>query len=166
AAAAVVFAAIPLLLVAAVSSLRSPLAVKYLDEGVFLPVDGSFRVSATRSGGKELLEWTVPGGAAATFYRVFRSPPLQPDPYTRATPPAREGIQCLAPKVARNVAGGAADCKLVMRVVATANGNQYVDRPPPGRWTYRIGLAANWLNDVSFGDVLLLSTPATVTVGR
>jgi hypothetical protein len=28
---------------------------------------------------------------------------------------------------------------------------RYIDRPPPGRWTYRVGLTANWLNDTSLG---------------
>ena len=38
------------------------------------------------------------------------------------------------------------------------------DHPPPGDWTYRIGLAANWLNDPTRGDVLLISEPVRVDV--
>ena len=38
------------------------------------------------------------------------------------------------------------------------------DTPGPGRWSYRVGLSANWLNDRTKGDVLLLSEPVTVTV--
>ena len=43
-------------------------------------------------------------------------------------------------------------------------GLRYIDRPPPGRWTYRVGLTANWVNDPSLGDLVLVSTPVTVTV--
>ena len=38
--------------------------------------------------------------------------------------------------------------------------------PPPGVWTYRVGMAANWLDDPTLGDVLMLSAPATVTVPK
>ena len=34
----------------------------------------------------------------------------------------------------------------------------------PGRWTYRVGVAANWLDDPSLGDVVLVSAGAVVTV--
>ena len=51
-----------------------------------------------------------------------------------------------------------------MTPLAATRGREYVDHPPPGRWTYRVGLTANWLNDPTLGDVLLLSTPARVTV--
>ena len=39
-----------------------------------------------------------------------------------------------------------------------------VDRPGPGTWTYRVGAAANWVDDPEMGDVFLLSNPVTVTV--
>ena len=39
-----------------------------------------------------------------------------------------------------------------------------VDRPGPGTWTYRVGAAANWIDDPELGDVFLLSNPVTVTV--
>jgi hypothetical protein len=41
---------------------------------------------------------------------------------------------------------------------------QFVDRAPPGRWTYRVGMTANWKNDVSLGDIMILSKPVTVNV--
>ena len=37
--------------------------------------------------------------------------------------------------------------------------DEIVDAPPPGRWVYRIGLAANWRDDPAAGDVMLLSAP-------
>ncbi len=40
-----------------------------------------------------------------------------------------------------------------------------VRRPPgPGTWTYRVGVSANWLDDVRLGDVYVVSDPVTVTV--
>jgi hypothetical protein len=47
------------------------------------------------------------------------------------------------------------------RVGATTT-QRWVDRPPPGRWTYRVALAANWLDDPARGDMLLVSRPVTV----
>jgi hypothetical protein len=41
---------------------------------------------------------------------------------------------------------------------------RYVDRAPAGRWTYRVAMTANWKNDLSLGDIMIVSTPVTVTV--
>ena len=38
------------------------------------------------------------------------------------------------------------------------------DRPGTGTWTYRVGAAANWVDDPELGDVFLLSNPVTVSV--
>jgi hypothetical protein len=51
-----------------------------------------------------------------------------------------------------------------METVASTKATSFVDRPGPGTWTYRIGVAANWLNDPNLGDVTLLGRPVTVTV--
>jgi hypothetical protein len=48
--------------------------------------------------------------------------------------------------------------------VSATRETEFVDRPGRGRWTYRIGVAANWLNDMQYGDTYLLSTPVTVDV--
>jgi len=41
----------------------------------------------------------------------------------------------------------------------------FVDRHVPrGRWVYRVGVAANWLNDVAYGDVYVVSAPTVVSV--
>ena len=43
----------------------------------------------------------------------------------------------------------------------------YLDRPSRGgRWTYRVTVSANWVDDPSLGDALMLSEPATVTIPR
>jgi hypothetical protein len=51
-----------------------------------------------------------------------------------------------------------------MDPVGVARGTTFVDRPGAGTWIYRIGVSANWLNDVAYGDVTVLSQPVTVTV--
>jgi hypothetical protein len=38
------------------------------------------------------------------------------------------------------------------------------DTPGRGRWSYRVGLSANWVDDPTQGDVLMLSEPVTVAV--
>jgi hypothetical protein len=48
--------------------------------------------------------------------------------------------------------------------VGTTHADEFVDRPGPGRWTYRVEVAANWLNDVGFGDPYLVSGPVSVAV--
>jgi hypothetical protein len=49
-----------------------------------------------------------------------------------------------------------------MDTVATTRALVYETKVPKGHWTYRIGLAANWL-DSSEGDVLLVSEPVDVS---
>jgi hypothetical protein len=52
-----------------------------------------------------------------------------------------------------------------MRRLSATRKLKYVDRPPKGNWSYRIGLAANWLDDPTRGDVLLVSPPVTLRLG-
>jgi len=148
------FAALPFALVAALPPLRAPTAVKYFDENVFSPViDLSVR-AASRSG-TQIVTWKPPASMHATaFYRVFRAPMVAaaPDP---TLPPGRNGIRCLD----RSLHGyaGAADCRLEMTVLGTTAATSFRDRPPRGRWVYRVGVVANWLSSPTLGDVMVLS---------
>jgi hypothetical protein len=45
-------------------------------------------------------------------------------------------------------------------------GSSWVDGPSPGGWSYRPGLSANWLNDPTLSDALVLSGATMVTVRR
>jgi hypothetical protein len=38
------------------------------------------------------------------------------------------------------------------------------DQPGPGTWWYAVGMMANWLDDETKGDVLIVSRPVSVTV--
>jgi hypothetical protein len=111
-------------------------------------------VSVGRGGGGELVRWR--GGSASStdaFYRVFRARPEKPAPDPTLAP-GRDGIRCLA--VARRRAN---DCRLEMSPIGVSRATSFVDHPPAGPWIYRIGLVANWLDDPSLGDLVLLSGP-------
>jgi len=154
---ALVLAAIPLLLVFAFTPLQARSATKYYDENVAVPVDASWKPQLFVSSRGQNLRWNPPATSPAhVFYKIFRSPtPLSaPDP---TLPPGREGIRCLPPT------GGAADCRLEMVAVGTTRKPSWFDPDhlKGSKWTYRIGVTANWLDDSKLGDVLFLSAPVT-----
>jgi hypothetical protein len=154
--AAVIFGLVPILLFLAFSPLHARTAVKYFDENVMVPVDDGFTVGVRRShgGGGELISWR--GASTSTtdaFYRVFRVRPEQPAP-DPTLPPGQDGIRCLIVASRR-----ANDCRLEMKPIGESRTNTFVDHPPPGPWVYRVGLVANWLDDPSLGDLMLLSAP-------
>ena len=75
--AATVFALIPLLIVVAIRPLRASTAVKFYEQGVFLPIDSGFHVDASLRSGQVALRWRAPGGSAAVFYRSSGSAPIR-----------------------------------------------------------------------------------------
>ena len=154
---AVVLALVPLLLILAFRPLKGTAATKYYDQNVAVPVDAGFvpRVSVSSRG--QDVRWDPPSTPGVhVYYAVFRSPAVQtaPDP---TLPPGRLGIRCLPPT------GGASDCRLEMTLVARTRTPVWHDPDAlRGRWTYRIGVAGNWLDDPEAGDVFFISEPATV----
>ncbi len=107
----------------------------------------------------QLLSWTTPySGSVDVFYAVLRSTPRisGPDESREADRQRRHLLPRAKP------AHAAQDCHLFMPRIASVEGTSYVDRPPPGRWTYRVALASNWRNDTDGGDLLLVSEPVTV----
>jgi hypothetical protein len=142
------------LLLLALSPLHDRTAVKYFDESVFVPVDKGFTVTVGRGGGGELVRWR--GASASTthaFYRVFRVRPEKPAPDPTLAR-GRDGIRCLAVGQHR-----ANDCRLEMTPIGVSRTTSFVDPPPAGPWVYRVGLVANWLDDPTLGDLMLLSRP-------
>jgi hypothetical protein len=154
-AAAVVFALVPLLLVATARPQSQPVAGRYLEQKVFVPASGELRLSATRTGRSVRLDWEPPAAAAGTIYYLLRSP-ARYFPVTRLEPPADEGMQCKQ--------GAVLDCIVWMKHRVVTRERSLVDSPPRGRWTYRVAVAANWRDDPAGGDILLLSRPVTVAV--
>jgi hypothetical protein len=159
-----IFALIPLIVVAAVSPQRGPVAVNYYDQGVFLPVSpGDLKLTAEPEGRAYRLRWQQPDtNDVGVFYRVFRVPAVRPDLDPFNAPPVIRGVNCQY----RKFAPGADDCRLTMDSIGLTHARTWKDEPGPGRWTYRVGLSANWLDDQNLGDVLMLSGPVTVRARR
>jgi hypothetical protein len=68
----------------------------------------------------------------------------------------KDGIRC------RNVSGGATDCAVEMDLLGATGATTLVDKPPPGRWVYRVGLLAGWRGEPESADLLLVSDPVTI----
>ena len=145
----VVFVVAPAALTATARRLTPTGTVAYTVVGSMpVPVDATWTLRAhVDNGGRVYFTWRElhPAGGRV-FYRVYRNrEPSRPN----CTNAAGTGAYtCTIPGVNFN---------------STLQGAQY-DRPGPGRWTYRVGLAANWLNNPSLGDVYLLSAPLTVRI--
>lgn len=148
--AAVAFAAGPLALAAALPPLKEPRVAKEFGASLFVPIDPSFGLTASTTGGAVSLEWERQRrGKSTVYYRLYRAP-------VRAS---GAGLLC-------NPLPGAADCSLQMAVVTTMQRTEWVDRPPPGRWTYRVGVLAGWRAEARTADLLFLSRPAAVVVAH
>jgi hypothetical protein len=147
-AAVVVFAALPLGVIAATPRLHDSgrLALRLGDS--LIPVSPTLALAATTDGKVVHLQWRSPsGGRASVFYRVLR------------TKGSAGGAAC-----AGRLRNSSDNCELYMEDVGSVRAPSFDDRPGPGNWSYRIGLAANWLNDTGLGDVYVVSPPVTVTV--
>ena len=147
AAGAAVFALYPLALVAAASPVRGPHPGAYVVEGLIRSVDPSLHLVAHASGKTIRLEWRSGQPTGGTvFYRVWRS-----------EGPTR-GATCVP------VAKAPDDCRLSIVDLGARRDGRFVDRPGRGTWTYRLGLAANWLNSPLWGDVYSVGPPVTIRI--
>ncbi len=145
--AVLVTAVVPIAAIAAASPLRGPNPPAAMLSDVPIPVRVGIGVTAGVSHGNVHLSWrrqTPLGGPV--FYRILR------------LPGTAGGISC-------STSQGADVCSLSAPEIGVTHGTSLVDRPKPGRWTYRVAVAANWLNDPAFGDVYFVSPPLTVTTG-
>jgi len=145
--AVVAFMIVPLAVVAATPRLHDGghQALRLVDN--LIPV-ASVDLQAAVKGNAVSLSWRrqTPSGSAV-FYQVLR-----------AKLPGG-GVAC-----AGKSAPASDDCELFANVASVTNVPQVVDHPGRGTWEYRIGVAANWLNDRRLGDVYVVSPPVTVTV--
>lgn len=145
---AAAFSIAPLGVVAAASPLRRPAPPALLFNGILVPVARELDLRATQNAGEVRLAWRRESTrAAGLFYFVFR---------TRAPD---GGVSCT------QRGSGSAQCTVVMDGRGARRTTRFADRPPPGRWTYRVGIGADWLDDPRFADIYVLSEPVTVTVG-
>lgn len=144
---AAVFALYPLALVAAASPLQGPQAHAYQAFGLLRSIDPKLRLTAAVSGPRVHLRWdAAKPGATQFFYRIWRS--NAPTGGASCTP----------------VPHASANCQLVMDDLGAHGGGGFVDKPGRGRFTYRLGFAANWLNSPLYGDIFSLGPPLVVQV--
>jgi hypothetical protein len=142
------FAVLPLGVIAAVPRLHNGgrSAVRVGDS--LIPVSRAVGLTADVQGGVVRLDWRPRRTAGASvFYRVLR----------KQGP--GDGVGC--PGRLRNAPDS---CKLFMDEVGSSRATTFDDRPGHGTWAYRIGVAANWLDDPKLGDVYVVSAPVNVTV--
>ncbi len=112
--------------------------VVVVDE-IEVPSDaGVVRLDVRRTSAGNVLTWKDSTARADTFYRVYRGSQTFPD------------LVCER--------AGADRCELRAETLVTTRDRRYVDTDPPaGRVTYRIGVAANWLDETDRGDVFAVS---------
>ena len=156
AAAGAVLVVLPLIFIAGTTPQSEAQAVTYRLQDVYVPVQ-SFGLKVESSDGRQVLTWDPPySGRTKVFYTVLRARPIARDPENDG----RRIVDGLSCKERQN--GAPLSCDLVMDHLSTTAIRRYVDRPPPGRWTYRVGMTANWVNDTSLGDVMIVSDPMTI----
>jgi hypothetical protein len=157
---ALAFGVLPLVMLAFFKPFRDETAAKYSASSVFVPVSKEFDLRSVGQQGTVLLQWKVPKGAANAFSVVFRSPAefRIPKGSPGNFPLVRNGIRCDRPS------GAASHCFIEMTQIAALRGNGFAETPVPGRWTYRVGVAANWIDDEQAGDVMMISPPVTIRV--
>jgi hypothetical protein len=148
AAAFAVFAVLPLGVLAAVPRLHDQGALALRTPDTLIPVSRSLGLRATASGAGVRLTWNESRPATAGgFYHVLRTK-------------RSSDVGC-----AGRVNGSADNCVLYGLSIATTRAKTFTDRPGAGTWTYRVAVAANWLDDPKLGDLYVLSTPLTLNVG-
>jgi hypothetical protein len=107
-----------------------------------VPVDADIvSLDVRREGDANVLTWTDSTSRARTFYRVYRASQSR----------SFSDMVCDRHGVDR--------CELRAETLVTTREHRYVDPDPPADASYRIGVAANWLDDVNRGDVFAISPP-------
>ena len=132
-------------------------AAKLPLQSLFLPIDQDVGLAVEPLEDGLDLRWQAPKPwSADSFFIVYRSPLeytlSEGDPRV-----VREGKLC-------EPTGHAPRCTIEMTEVGRTRGSRFVDRVGTGQWTYRIGTAANWLDDESRGDPFVISQPLNVIV--
>ena len=109
-------------------------------DDILVPVDeGVVQLRVERVGDSQRLTWADATTRTTTFYRVYRTEGSGPD------------VDCAT--------AGGDRCDLRMTLLATTRARTYLDASPEAGVTYRVGVAANWLDDPERGDVFVISPP-------
>ncbi len=99
-------------------------------------------LTVRRVGKANVLHWTDSTTRARTFYRVYRASLSRG--FSEMVCETRGGDRC----------------DLRAETLVTTRRHTYIDRDPPPDAIYRIGVAANWLDETDRGDVFAISPPA------
>lgn len=145
--AATVLALAPLLLFAVSPHLPGGTAMNYFQNNTYIPIGSPALSAATGAAGAVTLSWDRPStSGVGIWFKVMRT--------------SREPLYCLT------VAGATTDCAYISEVetLAMTRETSFTDRPAAGKWWYTIGVVANWLDDPTKGDVLLISKRVPVVV--
>jgi hypothetical protein len=136
----------PIVLIAATKQIRGPQPSAFEANGILVPESSSIHLRTRSSGGVVQLHWTIARPSAGeVFYSVYRRP-------------GSADVLCGPVRHAPDL------CELGAQKLSATRSTDFVDRPGPGTWTYRVGITANWLSDPTLGDVYVVSRPVTVTV--
>ncbi len=150
-------AIVPLLGVVVLPSQKDVVAAQVPLRSLFLPIDSTWQPSVEGVEGGLQLRWPASHARGGNvFYVVYRSPVSYR--FYSNDKVVNQGLMCTP-------TSGATRCSIEMDEVARERDTVVIDRPGPGRWTYRIGVAANWLDDPEQGDVLVISGPRNVSLG-
>ena len=152
---AAVLAVLPLVLIAVAPHLPAGKAVKYFQNGTYITVTSPAPTATAKADGAVALAWTKQETSGVpVWFKVMRS--------------ATDPITC------QQLGGGTTDCSLLadlqsvaiqpLQVMTMTRDRTYTDRPGKGTWWYSVGVAANWLDDPTKGDVLSLLQPVRVDV--
>jgi hypothetical protein len=144
-----VSALIPFVAIAAAQPLSDAAPRAVIIQTPLIPANIDLHLRVRHDGPRVTLTWDAqhPAGGAI-FYRVLR------------TPAATQQLTC-------DTSFPAEECRLAGEVdLGATTDPRFIDRGvPSGRWTYRVGVAANWLDDPQFGDIYELSRAVDVTIG-
>jgi hypothetical protein len=149
---ATLFGVVPIALAAGLPRITNNDTISYyVQTGASLsppfPVEAGWRPTATPGGTTVHVTWPAQRPLGGTMdYQLLRAP-------------AGKEIVC-------DVTGGGAQCRLAGAVVTATHGTSWTDRPPPGRWTYRVVAVASWTDDPTAGNVFAAGAPVTITVPR
>lgn len=140
-------AAIPLAAYGAASPDRGPNPRAGTVQQPPLPVGVDLGLHARATAGGVLLTWRRQHAAGGPlFYHVFRQISHEP------------GFACFG-----GDHGGAQDCIVNRTDLGPVRATRFIDKSPlHGERTYVVGVAANWLNDTTQGDVYVLGKPVAV----
>jgi hypothetical protein len=141
-------ASIGIVVVASLPQLTAPAAAQFQYADRYVPLN-AFPLSAHTAGGTVTLAWPLrtPAGTRGSF-ALFRDTQDQ----AVCTPRGNGATEC--------------DFDGIQVGATTGGASSITDRPPPGRWTYRVALSETPLGPQAPSDYVLVSTPVTLTVRR